>query len=188
VPFGPTIGAERPFRPGYRWGHRFGIMPNTGRPEIDGPITVPLLVSHRVQVNLARALDELTNLDWLGPAVTDPLERDGVRRTRAVLDLPVFDGSAPSPIRKAALIDVGTPHAQGRAVVLDIGWQSDSMTPLFPVFAGQLRVTSTSLVLSGRYAPPFGRLGLLVDVRILHFVAQRTAQAFLARVAARIEG
>jgi hypothetical protein len=161
-------------------------MANANRRAVDGPITVPLLVSHPAQVDLSRALDELTNLDWLGPAVTDPPGREGVRRTRAVLDLPVFDGSAPSPIRKAALIDVGTPHAQGDAVILDIGWQSDSIAPLFPVFAGQLRITSTSLVLSGRYAPPFGRLGLLVDVRILHFVARRTAQAFLARVAARI--
>jgi hypothetical protein len=62
------------------------------------------------------------------------------------------------------------------------------MAPLFPVFAGHLRLTESSLVLEGRYAPPFGRLGLLIDERILHFVARRTAQAFLARLAAHIEG
>jgi hypothetical protein len=42
-------------------------------------------------------------------------------------------------------------------------------------------------LLDGLYSPPFGRLGLLIDRHILHVVAQRTAQAFLARLAAHME-
>ena len=68
-----------------------------------------------------------------------------------------------------------------------IGWQSDSVAPLFPVFAGRLTIRTDLLSLEGDYAPPLGRIGLLIDERILHFVARRTAQAFLARVAARLE-
>jgi len=36
---------------------------------------------------------------------------------------------------------------------------------------------------AGRYAPPFGRFGLLIDQALLHLVATRTAHAFLGRVA-----
>ena len=127
-------------------------------------------------------------LDWLEARVDNGDEIEGLRRVVADLELPILDGSATGPIRKSALIDVGIPRVLPDLVLVDVGWQSASMAPLFPVFAGQLRITARSLVLDGRYAPPFGRLGLVIDAGILHFVARRTAQAFLARFAARFEG
>jgi hypothetical protein len=154
----------------------------------DQQATVPLRASRGARIDLTRVIDTLTNLEWLGPTVTGSTDRGDLRRVRADLELPIFDGSAAGPIRKTALIDLGIPAMLGDAVVVEVGWQSDSMAPLFPVFAGQLRLTESSLVLEGRYAPPFGRLGLLIDERILHFVARRTAQAFLARLTSHIEG
>ena len=150
--------------------------------------TVPLRVSRGARIEMTRAIDALTDLDWLGPRVNGPAEREDLRRIRTVLELPIFDGSAPGPIRKTALVDIGIPAALVGPVVVQIGWQSDWLSPLFPVFAGQLRITATILVLDGLYAPPFGRLGLLIDRQILHVVARRTAEAFLARLAAHIEG
>jgi hypothetical protein len=150
--------------------------------------TVPLHVSHRALIDMTRAIDALTDLAWLGPRVNSPAQWQDSRRVRTVLELPIFDGSAPAPIRKTALVDVGIPPALVGPVVVQVGWQSDSLSPLFPVFAGQLRITARILVLDGHYAPPFGRLGLLIDRGILHLVARRTAQAFLARLAAQIEG
>ena len=149
--------------------------------------TVPLRVSRRARIEMSRAIDTLTDLDWLGSQVNGPAEREDLRRISTVLELPIFDGSAPGPIRKTALVDIGIPAALLGSVVVPIGWQSDSISPLFPVFAGQLRITTTALLLDGLYSPPFGRLGLLIDRHILHVVAQRTAQAFLARLAAHME-
>jgi hypothetical protein len=155
---------------------------------VDQHATVPLRASRGARIDMTRALDAFTNLDWLGPRVNGPAEREDLRRVSTILDLPISDGSATGPIRKTALIDVGIPAALVGALLVEVGWQSDSMAPLFPVFAGRVRITATSLVLEGRYAPPFGRLGLLIDERILHFVARRTGQAFLARLAAHLEG
>jgi hypothetical protein len=159
---------------------------DTGSPA-DLQATVPLRASRGARIDMTRVSDALANLEWLGPPVAGSTDRLDLRRVRADLELPIFDGSATGPIRKTALIDLGTPAMLGDALVVEVGWQSDSMAPLFPVFAGHLRLTESSLVLEGRYAPPFGRLGLLIDERILHFVARRTAQAFLARLAARVE-
>jgi hypothetical protein len=150
--------------------------------------TVPLRVSRGARIEMSRAIDALTDLDWLGPRVKGPGEREDLRRISTVLELPILDGSAPGPIRKTALVDIGIPAALADPLVVQIGWQSDSLSPLFPVFAGQLRITATILVLDGLYAPPFGRLGLLMDRHVLRFVARRTAEAFLARLAAHIEG
>ena len=150
--------------------------------------TVPLLVSHQVALDLGRAMAAMTNVDWLGSMESSPAGLAGWRRVSTILVLPITDGSAPGPVRKGAWVDLGPATVSDDAVVLDVGWQSDSMTPLFPVFAGQLRITPDGLFLEGRYAPPFGRLGLLIDERILHFIAQRTGQAFLDRLANRIAG
>lgn len=150
--------------------------------------SVALHASRRITIELKRATDALTNLDWLGPRVGTPGEHDGLRRVSTDLELASRDGSASGPIRKSALIDVGTPHVHADAVLVEIGWQSASFAPLFPVFAGRVRIDPSGIVLDGRYAPPFGRLGLLIDMNILHFVARRTAEAFLARLAARMVG
>jgi hypothetical protein len=155
--------------------------------EAEFQATVPLRVSRAVRIDMTQAIDALSDLDWLGPRVNGPADRKDLRRVRTVLELPIFDGSAPGPIRKCALVDIGIPAARASPVVVHVAWQSDSLSPLFPVFAGQLRLTPTSLVLNGLYAPPFGRLGLLIDRHVLHVVARRTAQAFLARLAAHIE-
>jgi hypothetical protein len=149
--------------------------------------TVPLRVSRGARIEMSRAIDALTDLDWLGPRVDGPAEREDLRRISTVLELPIFDGSAPGPIRKTALVDIGIPAALAGPLVVQVGWQSDSLSPLFPVFAGQLLITTTILLLDGLYAPPFGRLGLLIDRHVLHVVARRTAQAFLARLAAHLE-
>jgi hypothetical protein len=43
------------------------------------------------------------------------------------------------------------------------------------------------MVLEGRYAPPVGKLGLLLDQALLHLVARRTAGALVARLATQFE-
>lgn len=142
--------------------------------------TVSLHVTLRAPVDLDRARATFTELGWLGRSV-DGAPGPEWRRIAADLALPVRDGSGPA-VRKAALIDVGAVQEAGDGLRVPIAWSSASLTPLFPVFAGHLAITRSGLALDGRYAPPLGRVGLLIDQGLLNFVATRTAQAFLARL------
>jgi hypothetical protein len=147
---------------------------------------VSLYVTDRAHgLDPARARAAFADLGWLGrPVAAAPGSR--WRRIATDLELPVRDGSGPA-VRKAALIDVGAVRETRDGLHVPIAWRSASLAPLFPVFAGHLEITGSGLALSGRYAPPFGRVGLLIDQTLLQFVATRTAQALLARIARRLE-
>jgi hypothetical protein len=145
--------------------------------------TVPLLVRQSGSVDLDRVIAALSDLAWLGRQSDGPAARSDRRRIATDLELPIRDGSAPGPVRTATYIDIGLAHLIGEHVFVEIAWQSALAAPLFPVFAGELRISVDGIVLDGRYAPPLGTLGLLLDRALLHFVARRTAGALLARLA-----
>lgn len=151
---------------------------------IDGTIadeTVALYVVHRADIDRDRVRAAFADLGWLGRPVDAPLG-GGWRRIATDLELPVRDGSGPA-VRKAALIDIGVVHEMDDAIGVAIAWRSASLAPLFPVFAGHLVIKRSGLILEGRYAPPFGKFGLLIDRGLLYFIANRTAEAFLETVA-----
>ena len=141
---------------------------------------VALDVTVRAEVDLDRARAAFADLSWLGRP-TDEAAARGERTIAADLELPVLDGSGPS-VRKAAIIEIGDVLQTRRGLSVPISWRSASMTPLFPVFAGRLEIRSSGLTLVGRYAPPFGKMGMLIDRALLHFVATRSASALLATV------
>jgi len=145
--------------------------------------TVALYVALAVDIDADRARGAFAELDWLGRPTADP-PGDGWREVNADLELPVLDGSGPA-VRKAAVIDIGRVHESEGSLSVPIAWRSASFTPLFPVFGGHIEVRRSSLVLTGRYAPPFGRMGVLMDQALLHFVADRSALALLEAVARR---
>jgi hypothetical protein len=147
---------------------------------------VSLNVVHNASIDLARARAAFGDPTWLG-RISGDQPTDGWRRIEADLELPVLDGSGPS-VRKAAIVDVGEIEEAGGGLTVPIAWSSASFAPLFPVFAGQLEIRKSSLVLTGRYAPPFGRMGVLIDRTLLHFIATRSASALLATVARRCQG
>lgn len=146
-------------------------------------VTVALRVRRPCTVDLGRAILALGDLSWLGRPTDAPPDRPQVRQVATDLDLPILDGSSPGPVRKAAFIDLGPAQQVGNSVLVEIAWRSASFAPLFPVFAGQLAISVNAIVLHGRYAPPSGKLGLLLDQALLHLVAQRTASALVARLA-----
>jgi len=170
-----------------RFDQRGAIMTHGSGESVGEPGSVRLAVSQRGRFPVAASVAAIEDLAWLGEPLAPGPDLGPWRRVKSVLALPVTDGSAPGPLHKSALIDVGPLERLGSSVRAAIGWQSDSVAPLFPVFAGRLTIQPDLLSLEGDYAPPLGRIGLLIDERILHFVARRTAQAFLARVAARLE-
>jgi hypothetical protein len=134
-------------------------------------------------MDLDRAMAALRELSWLG-RMTDGLPAHSeLRQVATDLELPILDGSSSGPLHKATLIDMGPARRLEDRVVVEIAWQSASFAPLFPVFAGRLSVSGGEIVLDGRYAPPLGALGLLLDQALLHFVARRTAGALIERLA-----
>ena len=144
---------------------------------------VALHVVHDAAIDVERARAAFDDPSWLGQAAGDG-PGDGWRRIATDLELPVLDGSGPA-VRKSAIVDIGDVRDTGIGLSVPIAWSSASFTPLFPVFAGQLEIKKTGLVLTGRYAPPFGRMGVLIDRALLHFVATRSANALLATIAQR---
>jgi hypothetical protein len=142
---------------------------------------VALHVVHDATIDVERARRACDDPSWLGRAAGDG-PGDGWRRIATDLELPVLDGSGPA-VRKAAIVDIGGAQRSRGSLSVPIAWSSASFTPLFPVFAGQLEIKTTGLILTGRYAPPFGRMGVLIDRALLHFVATRSANALLATIA-----
>lgn len=150
-------------------------------------VTVPLRVRRPGTIDLDRAILALSDLSWLGRPTDRPRDRPQLRHVATDLDLPILDGSSTGPVRKAAFLDLGPVRQVGDLILVEIAWRSASFAPLFPVFAGQLSVSANDIVLDGRYAPPVGRLGLLLDQALLHLVARRTADALVARLAMAFE-
>jgi hypothetical protein len=150
-------------------------------------MTVPLRVRRPGTIDLNRAIRAVGDLSWLGRPTDGPPDRPQLRRVAADLELPILDGSSTGPVRKAAFIDLGPARRVGGLVLVEIAWRSASVAPLFPVFAGQLSISANDIVLDGRYAPPVGKLGLLLDQALLHLVARRTAGALVARLAKEFE-
>lgn len=150
-------------------------------------MTVPLRVRQAGSIGLDQAILALSDLSWLGHPTHGAPDHPQMRRVATDLDLPILDGSSTVPVRKAAFIDLGPARQVGDRVLVEIAWRSASFAPLFPVFAGQLSISANDIVLDGRYAPPLGKLGLLIDGALLHLVARRTASALIARMAKALE-
>ena len=150
-------------------------------------MSVPLRVRRPGSIDLDRAILALSDLSWLGRPTDESPDHPQVRHVATDLDLPILDGSSAGPVRKAALIDFGPTRQVGDQLLVEIAWRSASFAPLFPVFAGELSISADDIVLDGRYAPPLGTLGLLLDQALLHLVARRTAGALVARLAKEFE-
>jgi len=141
----------------------------------------PLRLTQPASVDLARALplfgDE--GLSWLGTPVAST--RPGYHRYLIDLSLPIREHAPSLVFKKAAFVDLGEARRTADGCEIEIGWQSSSLAPLFPVFAGHLKLTSTSLSLEGFYAPPGGDLGAVLDKAFLSIAARGTARWFLER-------
>jgi hypothetical protein len=146
----------------------------------------PLKLTQRASLNLAQGClpAALVDPDWLGTPVAS--ERAGTHRYLTDLSLPVRDRSPQLTFKKAAYVDLGQARATADGCEVEIGWQSSSLAPLFPVFAGRLKVTATEITLEGFYAPPGGEFGAVLDRAFLNIAARGTARWFLERATAAL--
>lgn len=144
---------------------------------------IPLKLVQPASIDLAIAVPLLTDDadSWLGTPV--PAARKGFHRFLTDLSLPIR-GRAPSLVfKKAAYLDLGNIRRTADACEIEIGWQSSSLAPLFPVFSGHLILTRTEYRLEGFYAPPGGDIGAVLDKAFLGIAARGTARWFLERAA-----
>lgn len=115
---------------------------------------------------------------WLGELTA---ESSGMRTFVCDLHLRVSpDGH--SLFRKSALVGLGEIKDQGQGYLVPVEWRAATLAPLFPVFAGSLRLYAHMLTLEGYYAPPFGVLGQTLDRTLLRIAARGTLRWFLASV------
>lgn len=143
---------------------------------------VTLQLSLAESVDADRVPDVLGSGDasWLGEAMDE--SRPGWRSFLCDLELHA-GGSGPTLFRKAAVVSFGEATSSEQGWRVPIEWRAASMTPLFPVFVGHLRIDPEGIRLDGRYAPPGGRIGYLLDVTLLGMAARQTGRWFMRRLA-----
>jgi hypothetical protein len=120
---------------------------------------------------------------WLGELVRPATPPDEPARYLLDLELRVGERTPRISFRKAALVDLGQPSDEDGSVRVEIAWRAAGMTPLFPVFAGELRWSSGVLRVEGVYAPPGGAVGAMADRLLLNVAARGTARRLLERIA-----
>jgi len=125
----------------------------------------------------------LRDPSWLGQVVVDPALPGGSLRLLTDLQLPLPPDGRLLSLRKAAYVDVGPVSVVEDGVDVELAWRSASLAPMFPVFAGRLRVRSTGLTIDGHYAPPGGVVGRAADRMLLNTAARGTARWFLGHLA-----
>jgi hypothetical protein len=116
-------------------------------------------------------------------------EASGFRRFAVDLRLRIGgESSGITTFHKAAYVDIGNRRLASEGFVQEIGWRAATAAPLFPVFAGDLRVEPESMSISGLYAPPGGVIGLVADRALLHLAATGTARWLLQELHRRSAG
>jgi hypothetical protein len=123
--------------------------------------------------------------EWL-----EPLARGAGARGEGLL-AEVGVGSPGRRVGKQVAVRLGQPVTFRSQVSLPLVWEPDGGGRLFPrleadIEIGQLGAARTQLALSGRYQPPLGLVGRVLDRTLLHRVAEATVKDFLDRVAERL--
>jgi hypothetical protein len=140
--------------------------------------SVPLRAETRADVDIERVPVQLQANTWLG----EEIERDERGMRRVLSDLVLGVGSErPVAFHRSMVIALGPPRNVADVWTVPIEWQAASLTPLFPVFVGEVRIAPERVVIEGRYAPPFGVLGAVLDRALLGIAARGTARVILGR-------
>jgi Rrf2 family protein len=98
----------------------------------------------------------------------------------------------PGWLGKVVAVDFATPQGTDDDLVIPVSWEATGPSGLFPRFKGELHVSAvdpdrTELSLSGRYRPPLGRAGHVLDEAVLARVAHATMRSLLRRMARVLE-
>ena len=150
-------------------------------PEAPAAVT-RLRVTRLLRADPSRLCGALADPTWLGRIIEAPGPRSASHRVETDLTFALSGDPKTLTFRKAALVDLELRTEPDGTCSGVIEWRAATFAPLFPVFAGTVRVHDGGVHLEGGYAPPGGGVGLLVDRAILHHFAERTAVWFLERL------
>jgi hypothetical protein len=94
-------------------------------------------------------------------------------------------------VRKRVEVTLGEPEKTGDWTNMPISWKATFPEQLFPVLTGRLELVPvekgvTRLTVSGMYAPPFGKLGALIDDAVMHSVAEATVREVTEGIARQL--
>lgn len=138
------------------------------------------LPAHRVAARLRG--DE----SWLVPHLEAASAEEGE-------EIPLRVGPAgPRWLGKAVSVRLGEAVGDDEALVIALSWEATGPSNLFPRFEGELVLRAldpvrSELSLSGRYRPPLGAAGQVLDEALLARVARATIRSLLRRVAQGFE-
>jgi hypothetical protein len=98
----------------------------------------------------------------------------------------------PGWLGKVVAVHFTTPQGTDDDLMIQVSWEATGPSGLFPRFKGELHVlaidsTRSELSLSGRYRPPLGRTGQMLDEAVLARVARATIRSLLRRIARALE-
>ena len=122
---------------------------------------------------------------WL-PSIAEAAHAEGDE-----LRMRVGPGGPPW-LGKEVLVHLGQFQDRGEELVVPLSWEASGPAGLFPRMDAEVTVRAldperSELGLHGRYHPPLGRAGHLLDEALFHRVARATVRAFLRRLAQALE-
>ena len=153
--------------------------------EIAGVVSLHLSIPARLDLGQVPGALGRQDADWLGQRIPD--ETSDIRRFSCDLELTVGPERR-AMFRKSAIVGVGAPLRGDDAWLVPIEWRAATLAPLFPVFAGHMRLSSDRIELNGHYAPPGGTIGFALDRALLRIAARGTARWFMQKVIRVLEG
>jgi hypothetical protein len=149
-----------------------------------------MLIQDFVQVNASYAFVRGRLLEprhgWLADDATAAYA-EGER-----LFLTVSAAGGEITVHKRVQIDLGAAYSRGEGVVIPLSWWAVGAERFFPTLDADLEIMpmgpdQAMLTLMGRYEPPLGALGRVVNRLVLHRVAEACVRSFLRRTAANLE-
>lgn len=152
--------------------------------EIAGVVSLRLAIPARLDLGRVPAAFGRADADWLGQRVPD--EASEIRRFSCDLEMSV-GLDRPAMFRKSAIVGVGAPVRHDDSWLVPVEWRAATLAPLFPVFAGHLRLRADRIELDGHYAPPGGTIGYVLDRALLRIAARGTGRWFLRKVVSVLE-
>jgi hypothetical protein len=159
--------------------------PDATSEQTAGVVRLRLTLPARLDLRRVPAAFGGPDADWLGRRVSE----DGTVPRRFSCDLELRVGRDQRvTFARSAIVSFGTPQPTASTWVVPIEWRAATLTPLFPVFVGRLRLRADLIELDGLYAPPGGAIGLLLDRALLHFAARATGRWFVQKAIAALGG
>ncbi|HLI15619.1 MAG TPA: hypothetical protein VKV23_06165 [Acidimicrobiales bacterium] len=144
----------------------------------------------RISRVVDRPLGELGGIIRIRPAELIRLAYGETSGDEAVVRLPLSDRVPwlAVPVR----IECWTPSPQPAGDAISLRWRAARLASSFPEMEADLQVRPegegrTRLVLDGRYRPPLGLLGLVIDRLVGRYVATAIARHFVEQLARHVE-